>query len=504
MGKIDRDPVDAARASYDLIIIGGGVYGIMLSLEASRRKLRSLLVERNDFGGATSFNSLRIIHGGLRYLQSFDLHRFHESVRERQWFLKTFPDLVKPLPCLMPLYGEALRYPFVLRVALYINDCLSFKRNRSVKSDGHIPPGKIISESETREIFPQVDPVGLKGGAVWYDALMPDSQRILIETLRYTSDLGVTALNYVEAKHLINTNNAVEGIIAVDRETGTSYEFKSNVVVNTAGPWCRDIAKAFDRDEPSLFRSSLAWNVLFKREALSDFGLAVTPRNPTGQTYFILPYKGLILAGTGHGPSSGICDDPVPPEEQLLNFINELNRAMPGLELRPQDILHIYSGYLPAKEEFGTELTTREVILDHGKNGGPSDFHTVSGIKFTTSRLVAEKVLNRIFPHQSRQNDIDPQGEISLEDQEKRGIYDQNWFPDIDDENWKNGLKKLIEEESVMHLDDLILRRTNLGDNPVRAMKIAPLICELFKWDSSRTVREIRKLKTRFDHIKFS
>lgn len=495
MGKIDRDPLAAARESYDLIIIGGGVYGVMLSLEASRRKLRSLLVERNDFGGATSFNSLRIIHGGLRYLQSLDLNRFSESVRERQWFLKTFPDLVKPLPCLMPLYGEGMRHPFVLRVALSINDLLSHKRNRSVKPDRHIPSGNTVSPRETREIFPLAAPAGLKGGAVWYDALMPDSQRILIETLRFSIGLGATALNYVEAKHLLSNKNAVEGIVAVDREAQTAYEFRSNVIVNAAGPWCRDIARAFDKDEPNLFRSSLAWNVLFNREALSDFGLAVTPRNPTGQTYFILPYKGLLLAGTGHGPSSGISDDPFPHEEQLDYFIRELNRAIPGLEVGIKDVLHIYTGYLPVKKDFGTELTTREVILDHGKNGGPSGLHTVSGIKFTTSRLVSEKALDRIFPDMDKREKIDMHGKIPPEDQKWRGIYDRDRFPDMDDENWKNRLKELISEESVMHIDDLIFRRTSIGDIPARALNISPQICELFGWDSARRIEEIDRVK---------
>jgi glycerol-3-phosphate dehydrogenase len=125
MGIITRDPVGAVRGRYDLIVVGGGIYGVMILLEASRRRLNALLVERDDFGGQTSFNSLRIIHGGLRYLQTLDLHRFRESVSERQWFLRTFPDLIRPLPCLMPLHGDGLRRPPVLRAALAANDFLS-------------------------------------------------------------------------------------------------------------------------------------------------------------------------------------------------------------------------------------------------------------------------------------------------------------------------------------------------------------------------------------------
>ena len=107
---------------FDLIIVGGGVYGIMLALESARRGLKALLLERGDFGGATSRNSLRIVHGGLRYLQTFDLLRFREHVSERRWFMRHFPDLVEPLACLMPLYGKGIYRTSVFRAASALNE----------------------------------------------------------------------------------------------------------------------------------------------------------------------------------------------------------------------------------------------------------------------------------------------------------------------------------------------------------------------------------------------
>src|SRR5512137_1904921 len=106
MSAIFRDSAAAASEKYDVIIVGGGIYGVMLALEAGKRRQRALLLEQEDFGGATSLNHLRTIHGGLRYLQSLDLPRCLESIRERRWFLANFPALVQVLPCLMPLYGR--------------------------------------------------------------------------------------------------------------------------------------------------------------------------------------------------------------------------------------------------------------------------------------------------------------------------------------------------------------------------------------------------------------
>jgi glycerol-3-phosphate dehydrogenase len=212
MMNISRNPSTATQQTYDLIIVGGGIYGVMLSLESARRGLRSLLIERQDFGGSTSHNSLRIVHGGFRYLQTADFHRFYESVNERRWFLKNFPDLVQPLPCLMPLYGKGLRRPPILKTALLMNDAMSFYRNQNIRSDAHLEDGKIISPQQVKQLFPQVDPEGLKGGAVWHDARMPDSQRLLISLLKWACSLGAIALNYVEAQQILTENHRFIGV----------------------------------------------------------------------------------------------------------------------------------------------------------------------------------------------------------------------------------------------------------------------------------------------------
>ncbi len=147
-----------AAERYDLVIVGGGIYGVMVSLEAVRRGLHPLLLERSDFGAATSHNSLRIVHGGLRDLQRVDLRRYYECVQERRWFLQNFPDLVEPLPCLMPLYGQGLRRPWVFRVGLMLNAALSLRRNVGVAPSLRLPSGGMLSREETSAIFPSGRP----------------------------------------------------------------------------------------------------------------------------------------------------------------------------------------------------------------------------------------------------------------------------------------------------------------------------------------------------------
>lgn len=494
MTKINRNPAAAAQSSYDVIIIGGGIYGVMLSLEACRRNLRSLLIEKADFGGATSYNSLRIVHGGFRYLQNLDLERFYESVGERKWFLKTFPELVKPLSCLMPLYNKGIRRPPILYTALKLNDALSINRNQGIRPDRHLAPGEVIKSEQVKTHFPTVDTQGLTGGAIWHDACMPDSQRLVIGILRWACSLGATALNYVEAKEILKVNQTVSGVLAEDKITGETQEFRAKIVVNAAGPWCRELAAKFDQDVPNLFYKSIAWNILFDRETLSDFALAVEPKKPKAQTYFLHPWKGRLLAGTIHNPwFKEIQPNPNPDPSEISEFIDNLNLAIPGLNLSKTEILRVFSGLLPGEKPNSNELAVREVILNHQTlNQGIKGLYSVSGVKFTTARLVAEKTIQQIFPNFPSVNQTET---APAEAQRPQGLYDYHWYPQPELSDWKTELQDIIENEAVQHLDDLILRRTSLGDNPKRALKIAPLVCQLFNWDEQKSKQEIQRLE---------
>jgi glycerol-3-phosphate dehydrogenase len=484
MNKILRDPAGFAEVTYDLIIIGGGIYGVMLAFEASQRGFKSLLLEKADFGGATTFNCLRIIHGGLRYLQTLDLHRFYESVAERKWFLKTYPDLVEPLSCLMPLYNYGVHRSSILRIATLLNDFLSRDRNRDVPQDRWLADGKMLSASETRSLCSLIEPEGLKAGVIWNDAFIPNSQRILMESLRRSCGNGASALNYVEAQEIVRGSKDVSGVLAKDLINNTSYEFRSSIVINATGPWSRKLAVDFDEDKPELFRSSIAWNVLFDKPALSSVALAVRPRKPKARTYFLIPWHEKLLAGTGHAPWSGNIDDPVPDEQMILEFIADLNLAVPSLNVKSSDIRHIFSGLLPVKKSGGIQLASREVIVSHADTGGPRGLYSVSGVKFTTSRLVAQKMMQMLFVdrNQFRHRNAVISGQTS-ESGIQRGIFRLNEPPAIDSKDWRAALKSIVEDECVQYPDDLVFRRTNIWESPETAAMILPQIQDIIKTD---------------------
>jgi glycerol-3-phosphate dehydrogenase len=285
-----------------------------------------------------------------------------------------------------------------LNLALRLNDLLSRHRNNGLCREKSLPDGRIISTAEMNTICPAIDSGGLSGGAVWYDACMLDSEQIVFNLLGWSYKNGSFALNKVKAEELLLEGKKVRGVRARNRESDTVHDFRSDVVINAAGPWSRSVAAKFDRDIPGLFAGSIAWNVLFDKPSISSHAVAVKPQKPNSRTYFLVPWKGKLLAGTGHAPWRGDPENPVPDDAILESFIDDLNCAVPSLDVKSHDIEHVFSGLLPVKKAGSANLTKREVILNHAVHGGPQGFYSISGVKFTTSRRVAEKAMKLIFP----------------------------------------------------------------------------------------------------------
>jgi glycerol-3-phosphate dehydrogenase len=414
MTAIPRDIAAAQGKRYDVVVVGGGIYGAMALMHAAARGLSALLLERSDFGGATSFNSLRVMHGGLRFLQSLDIPRSREMIAARAWLLEHFPELVAPLSCLMPLYNQGLRRTWTLGPALGLDNLLSAGANAGLRPDRRIAPGHLVGPQGVRRLFPQVNAAGLKGGAIWQDALLADSNRLITETLRWAGSMGAAALNYTAAGELLTHDRQVRGITAIDEISGERFEVESKVIINAAGPGSRACARLWDRDIPRLFQPSLAWNLLFDRPQLSDHALAVSAPATSpeqGQVYFLVPWKGKVLAGTGHSSSTTPASTHV-SEQQIEAMIKQINASIPGLDLNSSEVTHVFSGLLPVRRPGSTQLASREVIYDHGRHQGPRGLFSVSGVKLVAAPIVASKVISavceRCLPSQSAPHTLPP------------------------------------------------------------------------------------------------
>ncbi len=472
---IERAPRAATDPDYDLIVIGGGIHGAMLALESARRGYRALLLERSDFGGATSWNSLRIIHGGLRYLQTADLSRFRRSVTEQKWYLRHFPDLVRPLECLMPLYGTGLRRPVVLKVALLANDLLRSARSGDAARSEALPGGRVLSRDETRAKVAAVAGDGLRGGALWYDASLRDPARLLMEVLRWACSAGAICLNYMDVVELVSEGGRVGGVRALDRAAESVLEYRAPIVVNAAGPRASELADRFGSPAPGLFRPSIAFNLLLDRDWPTDTALAVDRRIPGGRTYFVRAWRGRMLAGTYHAARPPETVEVTVTQEEVGSFLSDLNLALPSAELSESHVLRVMGGLLPAIQEWSHELATRHVVVDHGRNGGAAGLFSVVGVKYTTAHWVSEETLRTAFGGNLR-----PLRPEATRPEPIRSLTSSEIFAwhDRDPVGATAFLKRLACEEAVVHRDDLIYRRMDWGTDPADAEAIGRLLVE--------------------------
>lgn len=401
---------------------------------------------------------------------------------ERSWFLRHFPGLTTPLDCLLPLYGKGLHRPAVFRAALALDSLLAADRNSGLLPEQRLSAGRVLSTQEVIARFPAVDRDGLQGAALWQDGFAPDSPRLVIELLRWACRYGANFLNYCPAVGIETIGGSVVGVRGIDQTDGREHLFEAPLVINAAGPWCREVAILGGDDQPQLFPDRvLVWNLLFDRPPLASCAVAVTARRPGAHTYFLPPWKGQLLIGTGHIPLAAGEHRP-PTENEVSIMIDELNEAVPGLELGRQELRRIYYGVMPGTG--GTRLASRPIVVNHSTVNGPSGLFSLSGIKFTTARQVAEHTIKMLYPNHNVQPYNDHFSPSALHGTRGLGLS-----PD-DLDSWS----LLMRDESAITLTDLVTRRSDLTDWPLPSPENLEPLAGLFGEAGKMQVEELKKL----------
>jgi len=395
---------------FDVIVVGGGIYGVMAAWEASLRGITVCLIEKGDFGAETSSNSLKIIHGGLRYLQHANLVRMRESIRERRYLQQLAPHLISPVRFSIPIAGrlKSLAYGCAVR----INDWISMDRNAGLPVPRQVPDGKRLNQREMVERFPWLDPADCNGGIEWYDCQTYSTERLLMAFLQAAVRNGVVALNYVKALKLEADGGLVIGIVAEDQAAGQRCSIKSDVVINATGPGSDAFLAESGISSPEpLFRPSLAFNVLLNQQLTTEavgLSLGETYRDSdavlgrAGRMYFIVPWRGMTLVGTKHlpcpkQPVNGEVDVQLSDAEALIRTIAS---TYPRLGIRFETVRHVFRGLLPETVDINpdgqVQLQKHHAIVDHGKRDGVCGLITVVGVKWTGARGVAEELINLV------------------------------------------------------------------------------------------------------------
>ena len=475
-----RRDLDALTArEHDLLVVGGGIYGAAAAWDAAQRGLTVALVEREDFGAGVSWNSLKTIHGGLRYLQKADLARMRESIRERRALMRIAPAIVHPLPFLVPTYGHGLAGREALSIALALNDLISHDRNHGLPVTHHIPRGRILSRHEVLGRIPGVLARGLTGGGLWADAQVRSSERLGVGFVHAAAEAGAAVANHVEATGFLKVAGRVTGVRARDTATGGDLQVRARIVLNAAGPGVDALlAEGGIRRPPAPLLK--AWNLVFGRPP--SVPLAVGARTK-GRFLFLVPWRDRTMVGTAYAPAE------TPSDQAIAAFRDEAVRAFPWARLEDDPLVLVHEGLVPGHGG-PSGLSTRPRLHDHEAEDGVAGLVSVQGVKYTTARAVAEKAIDLVLrrlgrpgaPCRTAVTPL-PRARPLAGPLEARTV-------------------EAVREEMAVTLSDAVLRRLDLGTTglPLEADLeiVARTMATHLGWDSAREGAERAALAKRF------
>ena len=494
--------------TWDMLVIGGGITGAAILFEAARRGLRALLIERADFASGASSRSSKLVHGGLRYLKEGKLGLTRESVRERQELLREAPGLVEPIRFLMPHYPGSSPSPRALGLGLALYDAFAGARQH-----------RYLGRDEVARIAPLVKSEGLTGAHEYLDATTDDA-RLVLRVLQEARDAGAAALNYVDVDELIERDGTVAGAQVSDRIGRRSAEVRARVVVNAGGAASDALRRTIggERKLRPLRGSHLivpGWRLPVAQSIAFSH-----PRD--GRPVFAYPWLGITLVGTTDlDHHEDLRDEPRIAPEEVDYLLAALAYQFPRSAIGTRDLIATFAGVRPVvdsgRADPSKESRDQAIWNERG-------LLTVTGGKLTTFRPMALAALRAAAPALGRldlrerpvfsRQTLPDAPQLSLAQRRRlAGRYGAHAQALLDgtpgteneplgetDTLWAE-LRWAARHESVVGLDDLLLRRTRLGLIEPRGgerwfARIAAICVEELGWDAARQEREFADYRT--------
>lgn len=385
---VQRDLRALADTTFDVLVIGAGIYGVTTAWEASRRGLRVALIDRGDIGAATSANSLKTIHGGLRSLQRGALKEMRAFIRERRALLRIAPHLVRPLPFVIPTSRRhPVRNGAAMRIALLLNDLIASDRNDGLLPSHRLGGGRLLTHAQLGQIAPDLDPRTYTGGATWWDGQMLNSERLALAFAQSVAAMDGVVANHVGADRLLVRDGRVEGARVRDVLGGGTFDIRASVTVNAAGAWAAGLSDEAlgQQGTPLAPLLSRALNVVVPRPS-RDTDPAVGGLSD-GRFFFRVPWRGVTMFGTSHEPFTGHPDEARPAAADVQRLLDDVNKAFPGAPVTFGEVTLVHWGILPAARVSGlhVDLLKDSLLRDH-RTDGLQGLVTVVGVRYTTAR----------------------------------------------------------------------------------------------------------------------
>jgi glycerol-3-phosphate dehydrogenase len=368
----------------DVLVIGGGITGAGIALDATTRGMKTGLVEMQDFAAGTSSRSTKLVHGGLRYLKQLDVKVVAEVGKERAIVYENGPHVTTPEWMLLPFHEGGTFGSLTTSIGLRVYDFLAGVKKSERRS--------MLSREKTLEREPLIKKQGLKGGG-YYVEYRTDDARLTIEVMKAAVEKGAVALNYAKAEELIYENGRVAGLLVKDQLTGAEYRVRAKKIINATGPWVDELREKDGSKEGKTLILSKGVHIVIDQ---SRFPLkqAVYFDTQDKRMVFAIPRNGKTYVGTTDTFYEGEKATPRMTKVDLDYLINAINYMFPEVKAKPEDVESSWAGIRPLIHEEGkdpSEISRKDEIWE-----SKSGLITIAGGKLTGYRSMAEMIVDLV------------------------------------------------------------------------------------------------------------
>ncbi len=368
---------------FDLVVVGGGITGAGIALDAASRGLKVALVEKSDFASGTSSRSTKLIHGGLRYLAQLRFRLTREALLERSLLQKLAPHLVEPIPFVFPIYHKRLEV-WRVNTGLWLYDFMAGIRRTRIHHR--------LSRAETLKRVPELNPNDLRAGFVYYDSRTDDA-RLVVEVLKAAVDYGAVVANYLKAEQILAADGRAHGVVVRDLIGGETFDVHARKVVVAAGVWLDRVLEGSDVVPKQRVRPAKGVHLIVSRSRFGGDTAVVFP-TPDNRLMFVIPWQGATLIGTTDTDYDGPLDEPRASRADLDYILGVVNSMFPNVHLTDADVVSIQAGLRPLIAHAGdsTAKISREDRVFENADGTIA----IAGGKLTTYRRMGRKVVDLV------------------------------------------------------------------------------------------------------------
>lgn len=390
-----QEALDALAGGVDVLVVGGGITGAGVALDAAARGYRVGLVERRDFASGTSSRSTRLVHGGIRYLPQGHVGLVRDALRERQLLFRLAPYLVRPLGFVVPLYRGARRplgmpLPALLRPLAPLGVRLGLAAYDRFSRDPRLRH-RVLSPQEVAQLVPDLRTESLQAAFLYWDG-QTDDVRLTHAVLATARATGAWTVNYAEVVGFERSAGRIRAVGVVDRLTGRTLEVPVRWVVNAAGIWAERVANLAG-EAPVRIRHSKGVHLVLRPEAVRASSAVVIPETDDGRLAFLVPWRGRFVLGTTDEPYEADLDEPPVTPEDACYLLDHANRYL-RTGLRAEHVTAVYAGIRPLVSRPG--VSTAVLSRDHVVVASESGLVTVTGGKLTTYRRMAQDTVDAV------------------------------------------------------------------------------------------------------------